>query len=187
MLKKVTDCKNRCVCYADAMTGLKNRRAYEEQILYLEDRPKTEFKDLTVMMIDINELKRINDQYGHDGGDKAIKAFAGIIDEILSQYGSIYRIGGDEFAAFLHTDYSMLGQLIGDVESELSKWSEENRINLSMSCGTASSVEFPEKTVEELIKVSDERMYNAKALFYQKSGHDRRLYNKKQIDLYTEN
>ena len=173
--------------YTDAMTGLKNRRAYEEQILYLEDSPKTEFKDLTVMMIDINELKRINDQYGHDGGDKAIKAFAGIIDEILSQYGSIYRIGGDEFAAFLHTDYSMLGQLIGDVESELSKWSEENRINLSMSCGTASSVEFPEKTVEELIKVSDERMYNAKALFYQKSGHDRRLYNKKQIDLYTEN
>ena len=164
----------------DAMTGLQNRRAYENKIQQIEENPETERKGLVCMMIDINELKMINDHYGHDAGDKVIKAFAGIIKKIFGSYGTIYRIGGDEFAAFLNIDDSHLAQLINDAEAELSRWTAENMIGLSMSYGVSSAEEFPELRMDELIKIADERMYKSKSLFYEKSGHDRRLYKKRQ-------
>lgn len=167
----------------DAMTGLKNRRAYESDILSLEENPETARKNLVCLMFDINELKMINDRYGHDAGDRAIKAFAEIIKKIFGSYGNIYRIGGDEFAGFLYIDYSQLGQLIEEAESELKAWSEENQINLSMSYGAVAAEEHPELTIEELLKIADESMYKSKSQFYERSGHDRRLYKKKQTDL----
>ena len=166
----------------DAMTGMKNRRAYEDDILYLKEEPKTKLKDLVCMMIDINELKMLNDRYGHDTGDKAIKGFAEIIDKTFGSYGNIYRMGGDEFAAFLFVDTTKLTQLIENAEAEITEWSAENNIRLSMSHGAASTEEFPDLTVEELTKIADERMYKSKSLFYQNSGHDRRQHNRSQTD-----
>lgn len=166
----------------DAMTGLLNRRAYENKIQQIEENPETERKDLVCIMFDINELKMINDNYGHDAGDTVIKTFAGVIKKVFGSYGIIYRIGGDEFAAFLYIDDSHMVQLINDTEAELAKWTAENKIGLSMSYGVASAKEFPELNTIELLKVADERMYKSKSLFYQKSGHDRRLYKKRQPD-----
>ncbi len=162
----------------DALTGLQNRRAYEDEILYLEELPKAERKNLICMMIDLNELKLINDRQGHDAGDTAIKVFAKIIDMLFGPYGTVYRIGGDEFAAFLFMDGSQLVQLIEDAEAEIAAWSAKNNINLSMSYGTVSTEEYPDLPIEDLTKIADERMYNAKTLFYQKSGHDRRSSQK---------
>ena len=76
---------------------------------------------------------------------------------------------------------SQLVQLIEDVESELTAWSGENNISLSMSYGAVSAEEYPDMPIEELEKIADERMYHAKTLFYQKSGHDRRLSTKNQV------
>ena len=167
----------------DPMTGLLNRRAYQDRINQIEESPETERKDLVCLMIDINELKNINDRYGHDAGDKAIRAFAEIIDRIFKPYGNLYRIGGDEFAAFLFMDYSLSLQLIEAAEKELSTWSSENNISLSMSYGVVSTQEFPDLNMEELIKIADERMYKAKTKYYQETGHDRRLYKLKQTTL----
>ncbi|MBQ6503271.1 MAG: GGDEF domain-containing protein [Flexilinea sp.] len=167
----------------DALTGLQNRRAYEDEIIHLDEMPKEERENLNCIMIDLNELKLINDRHGHEAGDRAIKAFAKIIDKLFSPYGKVYRIGGDEFAAFLFMSVSQLVQLIEDVESEVTAWSGENNISLSMSYGAVSAEEYPDMPIEELEKIADERMYHAKTLFYQKSGHDRRLSTKNQVKL----
>ncbi|MBQ6521069.1 MAG: GGDEF domain-containing protein [Anaerolineaceae bacterium] len=158
----------------DVMTGMKNRRAYEDAILRIEKEPISERKDLVCMIIDINELKMINDRYGHDAGDKVIKAFAGIISKIFGRFGNLYRIGGDEFAAFLTIDQTLLPQLIEEADAECRAWSAENKINLTMSCGAVSAEEFPDASAEVLTQIADKRMYDKKTLFYQKSGNDRR-------------
>lgn len=165
----------------DAMTGLQNRRAYEDAVLHFEKFPEEKGSDFVCVVFDINELKMINDRYGHDAGDKAIKAFAKIIDRNFGPYGDVYRIGGDEFAAFVYLDSSQLEQLISQSVEELSEWTAKNQVSLSMSHGAVFASEFPEAGVQELIKIADERMYDAKAAYYQQTGHDRRQ-NKGQGD-----
>lgn len=164
----------------DAMTGLQNRRAYEDAVLHFEKFPEEIGTNFVCMMLDINELKMINDRYGHDAGDKAIKAFAKIIENNFSPYGKVYRIGGDEFAAFVYLEHSQLEQLLSQTREELSDWTANNKINLSMSCGVVSVSEFPELGMQELLKAADERMYQSKAEFYRNSGHDRRSFERKK-------
>ena len=158
----------------DAMTGLQNRRAYEDAILHFEEFPEERGSNFVCVMLDINELKMINDRYGHDAGDKAIKAFAKILENNFGPYGNIYRIGGDEFAAFVYLEPSQLEHLLCQTREELTDWSANNRISLSMSNGVVSLSEFPGLGMQELLKVADERMYQSKAEFYRNSGHDRR-------------
>ena len=100
---------------------------------------------------------------------------------LFRSYGDVYRIGGDEFAAFVYLDSSQLEQLISQSVEELSEWTAKNQVSLSMSHGAVFASEFPDAGVQELIKIADERMYDAKAAYYQQTGHDRRQ-NKGQWD-----
>lgn len=81
------------MAYHDQMTGLLNRRAYEET-MNSEDMKK---KPYTVIMFDLNDLKKCNDVYGHNTGDDYIICCAQMIEEVFGEMGSCYRIGGDEF------------------------------------------------------------------------------------------
>lgn len=89
----------RGLAYRDLLTGGKNRTAYYEDI------PKyfnaTSQKLSWLMLFDLNNLKDINDCYGHAAGDEALRTAFICIEECFAKYGSCYRIGGDEFAAFL--------------------------------------------------------------------------------------
>ena len=76
----------------DILTGLHNRNAYETDVAKLE---KTD--GILLVTFDLNNLKRCNDTLGHSEGDNYIKAAANIIEMVFSQYGTCYRIGGDEF------------------------------------------------------------------------------------------
>lgn len=77
----------------DALTGCLNRTSYSEAIKELEGH-----RDASVVMADINDLKLINDTYGHNMGDDAIVRCAKCFCGVYSAYGHCYRIGGDEFA-----------------------------------------------------------------------------------------
>ena len=76
----------------DAMTGLYNRAAFEKKV-----RQIANCKAFSVIVLDINDFKSINDTYGHDYGDYSIKTVAGIIRESMGSHYSCYRAGGDEF------------------------------------------------------------------------------------------
>lgn len=89
----------RSLAYRDLLTGGKNRTAYYEDIpQYFNASTKT-FSWL--LLFDLNNLKQINDSYGHAAGDEALRNTFACIEQCFAQYGSCYRIGGDEFAAFL--------------------------------------------------------------------------------------
>jgi diguanylate cyclase (GGDEF)-like protein len=86
------------LAYTDGLTELGNRTAYLEQLeKYRIDAPI----ELGIVFLDVNNLKQVNDNYGHEEGDNIIKAVAEVIDNSFGKYGSAYRIGGDEFCVLL--------------------------------------------------------------------------------------
>ena len=84
------------LAYTDSMTNVQNRNAYEERLKQLRE-PDADISRITVIVIDINGLKKINDSYGHFGGDDAIKTVASALRDTIGEKADIYRIGGDEF------------------------------------------------------------------------------------------
>ena len=158
----------------DALTGMKSRFAYTK-VLNALHQPELMPEDTVVFMIDINGLKQVNDRFGHSAGDELIRGVAQCISEVFSPFGECYRTGGDEYVVILHG-------LAADRVPELCKklirivggWRGELVQRASVSFGYACANEYPNKSIEELISVADERMYWRKAHYYKTTGHDRR-------------
>lgn len=85
----------------DPLTGLMNRRAFEEHIEILMRQPQQQFK-YAVIICDIDHFKKINDQYGHNAGDNALKHVAQIMNKVVRKYDEVARIGGEEFLILLY-------------------------------------------------------------------------------------
>ena len=84
------------LAYTDSMTEVQNRNAYEERLKKLR-KPSSNISCITVIVIDINGMKEINDSYGHFSGDDAIKTVAKALKDTIGTKADIYRIEGDEF------------------------------------------------------------------------------------------
>ena len=81
----------------DALTTLINRRKFDEILKYESERSQRYQSNLTLIMCDIDHFKKINDYYGHDSGDKTLKAFSTIITNNIRDIDIFSRYGGDEF------------------------------------------------------------------------------------------
>ena len=87
------------IAYTDVLTGLKNRRSFEEELQWLErNQDKTTY---SIVCFDLNDLKKYNDTMGHDAGDTLLKKFANILQNACGTEISAYRVGGDEFVAII--------------------------------------------------------------------------------------
>jgi diguanylate cyclase (GGDEF)-like protein len=85
----------------DGLTGLYNRRFWEEQFVMEFKRDKRSDSPSALIMIDIDHFKKVNDTYGHPAGDEVIKALAGIIKKATRETDVAGRYGGEEFAIML--------------------------------------------------------------------------------------
>jgi len=168
----------------DGMTGVSNR-AFFDQKLKTTIKNSTLFPEIffSILMIDINGLKRVNDNFGHDTGDEMIKHVADTLSSICRETDTLSRMGGDEFILLLSSTGNRQAKAVVDKirqEEEklflaLSKKNHEKTfIPIRISIGTASSDEtLPEK----VMKLADQRMYIDKENFYQNtienlySGH----------------
>ena len=158
--------------FRDKNTGLLNRRAFEEDKNSMNDKPLHE--DLVYLIADVNGLKAANDTIGHHAGDELINGAASCLTSVLSDYGKIYRIGGDEFAAILNIPKDKLKDVQMKLDKAFNEWSGEEVKELSVSCGYAVYREHPSESLSGLSKIADELMYNAKEQYYVSSGKDRR-------------
>ena len=151
----------RQMVYEDSLTSLKNRTAFEEEMArYRFMEPK---KYPIVMFADLNELKKINDNYGHTTGDLAIKEVAMRLEKYLGRVGKCFRIGGDEFFVISETasveKFLELQELfLLDIED----YQKEIPYRLSISCGWYKSDPMDAKGIDTAIKIADERMYECK-------------------------
>lgn len=140
----------------DALTGLMNRQAYYSSI-------KNDQKDITaIISIDMNGLKKINDNEGHLAGDKAIITVSNCFLEASKVKSTVYRIGGDEFIIVLKkTKETELKELVDNIKTIVSKTPYSVSIGYCFNDNT-------NKDLEEMIKISDQMMYKDKADFYAK-------------------
>ena len=112
--------------YVDPLTQVRNKSAYNEYIQKLQARlDKDDVFDLAIGIFDCNDLKSINDQYGHEKGDMYIKNACGMICKIFA-HSPVFRIGGDEFAVVLmNNDFSSRDELISQLDK---KQNERNSV-----------------------------------------------------------
>lgn len=147
----------------DALTGLLNRQAY---FAYIRGKSK---EITSIVSIDMNGLKKINDSNGHLAGDDALTTVALCIKKSTSSKQLAYRIGGDEFAIVCRrTSEEELKQLIFDIREKVEETDYSCSIGYSYSPGGT-------KKIADMVKESDEMMYADKAEHYSKTGNDRRI------------
>ena len=170
IMKRTNDLSN--ASFKDNNTGLLNRRAFEEEKNELSNKILNE--NLVYLIADLNGLKAANDNIGHHAGDELINGTAKCMKDVLSAYGKIYRIGGDEFAAILYIPKEELPLVKAKLQAAFDSWSGEEVKELSVSCGYAPYREHPSESISGLSKIADELMYEAKEEYYRTSGKDRR-------------
>ena len=170
IIRRTRDLANQSL--KDQNTGLYNRRAFEEDKETILDRYGRD--NFVYLIADVNGLKEANDVLGHSAGDEMIKGASDCLKQVLSKYGRIYRIGGDEFAAFLKLTPEELEEVKTKLDESFNAWQGEQVKELRVSCGYAPAREFPSETINELSRIADERMYAAKEQYYISSGKDRR-------------
>lgn len=156
----------------DELTGLWNRRFYETNLQEYPTIPVEE--NFVFMSIDINGLKLVNDNLGHEAGDELIIGAADCMKKCLGSYGRVYRIGGDEFAAIIFATKEELNRIEKDFEETIFQWKGKLIESLAMSYGIVTKQEFPSLSVRDIARLADERMYAAKEIYYSQKGIDRR-------------
>jgi diguanylate cyclase (GGDEF)-like protein len=148
----------------DYLTGVYNRRAGEQRLAEEIARAKRENKNFLLAFMDINKLKRINDQYGHDAGDACLIHFASLLAECVRRGDWCARWGGDEFVLAVYqpdveTDL-VFNRVLTELESKPCQVRQNVTLHLSVSIGVA--VYQSGMAVETLMQQADQAMYQAK-------------------------
>ena len=158
------------------VTGIHNKKSLEKRLQELNDRSTT--FGVGVMMFDLNNLKQVNDTYGHEKGDEFIQAFAYCLTRILSEHSFLARYGGDEF--IIIQDNTSVDEL-KHMDLQLSALIQEYNVRASLPLSYAVGYEVSYRNhyfmMDDLINAADKNMYQDK--FYKKNGH-RALDKKKQ-------
>ncbi len=153
------------LAYVDILTELPNRRAFTEQLL--NDEEKKEIGTIFIMY-DVNNLKKLNDKYGHDVGDTIIKKTALLINETFSKIGTSYRIGGDEFFTYIPFNQDVdIQQLIINFKERVKEENKTLTYPLDISLGYALRID-KKTSVGDLLKEADKNMYIDKASYHEK-------------------
>ena len=146
------------ISYHDQLTGLYNRRFYEEELKRLDT--KRNFP-LTIVMGDVNELKLINDSFGHGMGDELLRKTAEVMKNGCRADDIIARLGGDEFVIILpKTDTFETEQIIKRINDMSSKGKVGN-IDISISFGYATKSN-EEENIQDIFKYAEDLMYQHK-------------------------
>lgn len=158
----------------DAVTGFYNRHAYEDEIATLK---KIKINDNFVYIsMDVNGLKLINDNLGHEAGDELLVGACSCMRRVFGSYGNLYRIGGDEFVALIHASESQMESIINDFNETARNWRGKLIEGLTISLGyvTGREAETEGMSLHQMAVLADKRMYDDKTSYYQKKGIDRR-------------
>ena len=149
------------LAHMDMLTGYENRLSYERRLSECVELLRSG-KSVSLLVFDVNNLKTINDSFGHKHGDAYLKSTADILSGHLDGASPLYRIGGDEFAAIL------TGYKEGDVQRILESVRAEKRTTVkrhpfSCASGAATFDSNTDKSLRDVFSRADEAMYANKA------------------------
>lgn len=147
----------------DELTGMLNRRAFDEIVDKYIDQYNIDKTDFAMMVFDIDRFKQVNDRYGHMFGDLVLKAVSKRLKEVTNNNSLVFRIGGDEFA-LLHQYASKteLDSIVQDFNYKIAKikriGNEDIKVRVSVGVSTYKETEDKNRMYE----LSDKRMYDDK-------------------------
>ena len=163
--------------YLDSLTGVGNKAAYLEAVNRLGALIRKDAANFAVGVFDMNGLKIINDNYGHECGDMALTDAASALKAAFGKE-NLYRIGGDEFIAIIaRSDENEMPTRFQRLEDELAKANRKERpyaVPLALSKGVAVYVPGQDADFQTVFKRADLAMYDDKRAYYAKRGDRRR-------------
>ncbi|MCR4646829.1 MAG: diguanylate cyclase [Oscillospiraceae bacterium] len=154
------------LAHMDALTGIRNKLAYDKEIERIDSEIQEGLTTFGIAMIDLNDLKAINDSYGHECGNGSIRSLSRLICDVFV-HSPVFRIGGDEFAVILKNhDY----QHIEELEAEFNRRMEQNSADetlqpwerISAAFGYALFDAEDDLYSDDVFKRADRNMYERK-------------------------
>jgi diguanylate cyclase (GGDEF)-like protein len=158
----------------DPLTGLYNRRFFDEKLSNEIDRIKRNEDPFSLILSDIDNFKKVNDTYGHLEGDNVLKILAKILKECIRSIDIAARYGGEEFVIILPNADNTKGQAVANrilQRVRSTYFSDVVGKNITASLGLATYYYNDKYTSLEIVKRADDAMYQAKH-----SGKDRLVY-----------
>lgn len=154
------------LAYQDALTHMKSKAAYDAKDAELAQEVVNGEAEFAIVMVDLNNLKKINDNYGHENGNRYIIGSCKIIGDIY-RHSPVYRVGGDEFVVVLQgEDYGNREALLHQLEERFAESSaREDREpweRYSAAFGMAEYAGGEGEDVDDVFRRADERMYACK-------------------------
>jgi diguanylate cyclase (GGDEF)-like protein len=149
--------------FRDYLTGLRNRKYFFERCPEMHLAAQAGGPPIAVAMVDVDHFKRVNDTYGHDGGDVALTHLAALLREHLPGADPVARFGGEEFCALIPggdraTAARLFEELRRQVEASVAHLGEQP-IRFTVSAGVALR---PGASLSEMVSRADELLYQAK-------------------------
>ncbi len=149
----------------DGLTRLYNRRTFLQRAESEFERSRRYQRPLSVLMLDVDHFKNVNDSYGHETGDRVLRVLADACRKSLRQQDVIGRYGGEEFVAFLPETSSEIAQEVAErlrlSVAALGVASANGVVKVTVSIGVATA-ERGTAAVAQLINAADQAMYEAK-------------------------
>ena len=149
----------------DALTGLANRRTFDEKLADMLAHSDRFGHQLSLIMVDVDHFKKVNDTYGHDAGDEVLRSLARTLAERVRTVDVCARFGGEEIAILLPQTSligaTLLAEKLRHAVSSKPVPTATNEVSVTVSCGVAS---YPEValTKEGLFAAADRALYDAK-------------------------
>lgn len=163
-LKQHMDYINK-LAYTDAMTGTMNKMAYKEAVISIEKQMEEGTAEFAVVVMDINNLKKINDNFGHEFGDMLIRDSVSIIQSTFKE-STIYRIGGDEFVTILkNDDVGKKAEYLSVFNDEITRFNRNNtkyEQKVQIAIGIAVYIFGEDKSFQTVFRRADSVMYENK-------------------------
>ena len=164
VIRKMNKLEDRA--YQDTLTGLQNRTAYYEYNDVLNKKEDAGNADFSILMIDINYLKRVNDTYGHEQGNLYLQGAADLIRKVFGEE-FVYRIGGDEFVIILEGKaQDGAERKIREFKDEIARLQADDSLKpwekVSAAVGMAKYEKGRDASTEEVLRRADEAMYREK-------------------------
>jgi len=155
----------RALATYDSLTGLLTRREFIARAEHYFKVAKREGHEFSLIILDIDDFKNVNDQYGHIAGDKTLVSFGESVRTTLRESDLACRFGGDEFVFLLpNTSSAQAGIFTERLHSKIREAVEVDdlRINYTASMGLATYPEAATENIDEVIRVADKALYHAK-------------------------
>ena len=147
----------------DVLTGILNRRGFFDIARSVIEECRGMKRDVILAYVDMNNLKVINDRFGHDDGDFSLKAISQILTDVVAGSGTVGRIGGDEYA-FIYYGKLSEEELRKEIAKQFRRMNEDSDkpYNVTVSCGFYRIRPNDAISLEDAMASADEDLYRAK-------------------------